>query len=539
MKKATNRLLLGLVGAFSAFGLILGGKAIVVGDKTNPVEVAAAEGETETFMFTDAASITNNGWTSQLESGKTWNKDSNGRGISVSQSNGSLTYRLPSDYGVSKIDVVASANATGYTLTIGSASKSVAKSNNATYTFDNLSFEPGSEIVVSWTRGSNVKSIMFKSITFTKVVEEVPEDVYLAELSLAEGTGKTGYFIGDDFSSEGYEVTGTYRSKEIDPDYESVIDLSTQEGLEWSSIDTSTIGTQKLYVTYDGVKSNEIDIIVSEAPSSFRYDLKDMPGFSSWDSSYTPHNNINYEDFTLSFSSANKQSTTITDIPVSKDNTTTLISKGKTIVGIEFGFRQWTTKKQTLTLLVGEAENSVTQVASVSFPDDGTSISYRNSTGFKAVKVEAESSYQIGWEYIIVEYAKESASQTNEYAQKFLDTMTCSENSVTAEDGAWDQMSSEFDSLSDADKKIFQEAKADAASQNIVEQAVARYDRIVGKYGTSVYKDFMGRNPASISGAYAVNHNGNDGSVYAVAGIAVSAVLAAGALIILRKKQRA
>ena len=129
-------------------------------------------------------------------------------------------------------------------------------------------------------------------------------------------------------------------------------------------------------------------------------------------------------------------------------------------------------------------------------------------------------------------------SQAESYAAEFLSKMTCSDNAVTAADGTWDDLATKYEDLAESDKEIFQNAKADANSDNVVEQAVARYDRIVGKYGVTTYKDFMARTPANISGALTVNSS-IDGSVYVVVGISIAAIGVAAAMFFLRKKKEA
>lgn len=266
MKKTSSRLLLGLLGVATSAGLVLGGKAVVDNVAKGAVEANAAieTADQITFEFTDNASIANEGWTATPSSG--WNADGSGRGISLSKKEGSLTYILPSTYGVSKIDVVASANAAGYTLHLGDDSKPVSNDKNVVYTFENLTYESGSTITLSWTMSGNVKSIMFKSITFYKNVDSQPSDVYLAEVSLEEGSGKTTVYQGSEFSTEGFAVTAIYKSESEDPDYVNSIVVTGSDELVWSDIDTSTLGIKKLSVTYDGVKSNELDITVEADP---------------------------------------------------------------------------------------------------------------------------------------------------------------------------------------------------------------------------------------------------------------------------------
>lgn len=74
-------------------------------------------------------------------------------------------------------------------------------------------------------------------------------------------------------------------------------------------------------------------------------------GFDSWGSSYAEHT-LEFTDATVHFADANKNSQTITDIPVTKGQpvTITLKDAGKQITAVTFTARQWGTKAQTITL---------------------------------------------------------------------------------------------------------------------------------------------------------------------------------------------
>ena len=110
-------LLLGILAAATATGLALGVNGVVDAYVGEPVEVNAVSEDTNsiTFNFTDKASIQSEGWTSN-PSNLSWNADTNGRGISLSKSDGALEYTLNKEFGVSSVSVTASANASGYTL---------------------------------------------------------------------------------------------------------------------------------------------------------------------------------------------------------------------------------------------------------------------------------------------------------------------------------------------------------------------------------------------------------------------------------------
>ena len=72
--------------------------------------------------------------------------------------------------------------------------------------------------------------------------------------------------------------------------------------------------------------------------------------FTSWTSSYVAHT-VDYDQSTVTFASASKQTQTITNMPVTKGGAVTLVAKNAaTIKSAKFECQQWTTKTQTITL---------------------------------------------------------------------------------------------------------------------------------------------------------------------------------------------
>ena len=89
------------------------------------------------------------------------------------------------------------------------------------------------------------------------------------------------------------------------------------------------------------------------------------------------------------------------------------------------------------------------------------------------------------------------------------------------------------------DKGILKEATANKDSESLVEQAVARYDYIVGKYGAKTYNDFMGRNPARIASALSIHNSDDVMDIAVISALAVAGIAAAGAFVFLRRKKEA
>ena len=72
--------------------------------------------------------------------------------------------------------------------------------------------------------------------------------------------------------------------------------------------------------------------------------------FKSWTSSYTSHV-ADYPDATVTFKSANKQSGTITDCPVTKGQDVTIVMKNnRTLKSFNLTLKKWSSKAQTVTL---------------------------------------------------------------------------------------------------------------------------------------------------------------------------------------------
>lgn len=135
------------------------------------------------------------------------------------------------------------------------------------------------------------------------------------------------------------------------------------------------------------------------------YDFSQITGFSSWGTGYSKHE-VNYTEATVTFKEANKQSSTITDIPVTKGQDVTLVAKDdKTIKNVSFTCRQWGTKAQTITLhysIDGGKTYTSTGVTSTNFSISKDGL----PAGTNAVKITFSStSNQVGIASATVTYA--------------------------------------------------------------------------------------------------------------------------------------
>ena len=126
------------------------------------------------------------------------------------------------------------------------------------------------------------------------------------------------------------------------------------------------------------------------------YDFTKIDGFDKWASGYTEHV-VEYSEATITFKSANRQTSTITNQPVTKGQPVSLVMTGtRTISAVSFNCTQWGTKAQTITLHYstdGGKNYTNTDVTSTTFAISSSNL----PSGTNAVQITFSStSNQVG-----------------------------------------------------------------------------------------------------------------------------------------------
>lgn len=133
--------------------------------------------------------------------------------------------------------------------------------------------------------------------------------------------------------------------------------------------------------------------------------------------------------------------------------------------------------------------------------------------------------------------ATETASEFGCY---FMDKITCN-NGVTAPNVTnWNATKTFYDGLTSDVQDTASNAIVSESGNNI-QQAVARYDYIVRKYGSSTYNDYLVRNPSATSNGalfYLLSIKGNSVSTIIIILSSTLAILAVGGYFYLRKKKK-
>lgn len=225
---------------------------------------------------------------------------------------------------------------------------------------------------------------------------------------LAEGgTTTVGYNVKNPV--EGVSVVATSNAEwiTVTPGTNS-FDFTVAENTAEERTGTITVTygetiSETITVTQAAPKSDDVVIVEKAATHSF----VNHTSFKSWNSSYSART-IDFTEATVKFASANKQSGTITNMPVTKGGAVELIAKnGATIKNAKFVCKQWTNKTQTITFHYstnGGASYTQTTKTSTNFTIEYTDL----PAGTNAVKITFNSTKnQVGIQQADITYLVE------------------------------------------------------------------------------------------------------------------------------------
>jgi len=291
-----------------------------------------------------------------------------------------------------KITFTPAANVTITSIEIVSTSADYA-SKFASSTWNNATVAAsGSTVTITPSNGPNAIICTIGAATratgvtvnYTKAASGEPEPVIVKTLKSIAVSGMTQtYQVGDAFSFDG-TCTATYsvtKDGVAQPDATATVTPTSV-----STPNLSNVGTQTVTVTYtegDVTETADYTITIEEAPT---YDFRKIEGFSEWESSYIEHI-VDYTDAKATFVSANKQSNTITDQPVTKGGDVSLVlTDGMNIATVKWVCTQWGTKAQTITLHYSK-DGGVTYTSTGITSENFTISSDNLPAGTNAVKI--------------------------------------------------------------------------------------------------------------------------------------------------------
>lgn len=143
---------------------------------------------------------------------------------------------------------------------------------------------------------------------------------------------------------------------------------------------------------------------------------------------------------------------------------------------------------------------------------------------------------------VAIRYLDASLEQ---WCESFLSTITCDGSGAITDDSKWDDLGIEFLDLDEDLRKIAAEATANKDSSNVIEQAMARYDLIIRKYGTSAHDDFIGRfgegkinGPLNSGSAILGNVVGNASTVAIIIVVSAITLTSIGGYFFIRRRKK-
>ena len=229
----------------------------------------------------------------------------------------------------------------------------------------------------------------------------------------ADTTATAQYVLGKELSYNGNGADGgSTNSTYVKSGGTQVVSSCgfTKDGYAFKEWNTASNGTGTKYDPDDEIENFTSDLelyAIWKESTSVTYDFTKISGFSDWGNGYNSHS-VEYTLGTVTFSAASKQTSTISDRPVTKGQPVSFVGANITITSVTFECQQWGTKAQTITLHYSTDGGET--YTSTGITSDNFTISKSNlPTGTNAVKITfSNSSNQVGISSLTIDYARES-----------------------------------------------------------------------------------------------------------------------------------
>ena len=544
-------LLLGILAAATATGLALGVNGVVDAYVGEPVEVSAAS-QSFTRTMTSFTKISgdldgdpNLTYLSEKGNGTTAPAIYNNQIRLYQQGKnggdgGRITITVLGDYKITSA-TIGSSSATTIRVFDNDDDKSandktgISISKNGTYEITGLEASSVT-FVCNGTSSDTRLNVNYLSVTYESKTS-APDDEELKSIRLDRGAGTDSVYQGEVLDTEGYIVTAVYGS-DSNPDYsrESVIALDDEE-LIWN-YDSSEIATVDLSVTYQGVTSNILTLNVIEIPAIREFvDTIVLDDLGLSGNSYETFKNIVPSEGGSKAKYSGK---------AYKNGSNIQLNSGDDR-GFFVSFSAGTVKAIDATYASGSGELTVYSADKAgSTINDYTNFEgtiTKQSThidlsgkGIKYFGLEANATCQ--FKNIVVTWEVDT-EEIDEFVSSFFEGVTCDGGVTQPDADMWGIAELYYADLSDVHKAEIQEVTPNYEDTSTIAGVLARYDYIVGKYGTKKYNDFMGRNPAPIASALSIHNSDDVMDIVVISALAIAGIAAAGAFVFLRRKKEA
>ena len=505
-----------------------------------------------------------------------------------------FSYTAGSGNGSGKLWLGYSSDGTSYskvTLTTGTQGMSCGSTGtNYTFEFDTIDSAYYAIIVTGGTSGS---AFRFDSVTAT-LYEGASSTDPLESITVSGSMTKTSYYVGESWSSAGLTATGHYESgasKDVTSTATWSFNPTSPAVSVTSVIASATIGevsgsssAQSVTVT----KTNPIQVLYTKASGAAvdvygyyvgfldgtgpvimdgEYGIviynktADVSGYTAGETILHVTGSINifkglYEigSATISVASGSYDAP---DIPVvyatAGGETAEYASRLTTVTGtavVSSGSFDSAagTADITMTFTVGSKTVQVFYKAAAQTADadafaamkqavaDSTEITIKGFTGwYNGFQVQMNGYIPPAEDYTAEDFSQDLLDQTDAVCKDYDDVT----NNHDAIEAIWSNLASndKYPSLPAAQKTILAEA-ARNPSGTVVEQAMARYDYLTGKYKLSNF--INGRTPVAFAAPSTISSDNNFNSsmsIIVVAVIAITSLSAIGVLLVIKRRK--
>ena len=269
--------------------------------------------------------------------------------ILISKGNGSMTATIATGGFSGDLKLVFKSNHADY-ITVTATGVTVKKVTDSEYTITVPEGVSKFDVTLKNTNSSSNTRVDDIELAKTRLTQTLAFETALYEFET--GSDELIAFTGQAVSGNETEVT--YSSNNVDvAEVDPATGKVTMTGESGTAVITATAAMTEDYnsaiATYTIVVSNPSATIV-EKTITYNFGKDTEVGFSKWNSSYTERV-AKYADATVTFKSANKQSQTITDCPVTKGGDVTIVmGDNRTLKSFNLKLKKWSSKAQTVTL---------------------------------------------------------------------------------------------------------------------------------------------------------------------------------------------
>ena len=397
-----------------------------------------------------------------------------------------------------------------------------------TYSYANhaseFSFDPDLDEELSTYDNSVTITYGGKTTTQSITVNAIP--VTLESISVQTAPSKTSYEVGEYFDPTGLVITRNYSNGNSDT---YTYSGHTSEFIFDPDLDGElTLGDTIVTITYEGQSTTQAITVTSSGG--------DTPVIGE-DATYVASEQ-GYSDAQVvnSFSFDNNNITGEFN-KGSGSNNPKYYNTGAAVRLYPGGYFTVTSAKKNISKIVltfgtGDKSNAITTDKGSYSNGTWTAVAGTYETSVKFTVGGTKDHRRIAG--IAVTYYSVST-----FASDFLAGTGCDSSGKTTPTANWTNMNNKFDLLFTNEQQLLKNAEA-SETGSVIEQAVARYDYIVGKYGTSKYNDFINRSPEPVgNGAYNFGDEGlNDNNIILILSIVSIATMSLAVLLVIKKKKR-